>query len=159
MRAGLNRLEELFIALALALMTVLTFTQIVLRAFGSGWVWSLEATTYLFAWLVLIGMSYGVRTGAHTGIDLLTRRLTPRWAAVNTWLAWLLCVTYSVSMLIASTIFVSRLMQMGHAARDLPIARWVLALALPLGFALLTWRFIEVAYRGGASADHGTQPR
>ncbi len=157
--AGLDRLEEVFIALILALMTLLTFTQVVLRAFGGGWVWSLEATTYLFAWLVLIGMSYGVRTGAHAGIDLLTRRFSPRWAALSAGLAWLVCITYSVSMLMASTIFVSRLMQLGHAARDLPVPRWVLALALPLGFALLTWRFIEVAYRARPFSGHGERMR
>ena len=59
-------------------MTLLTFVQVVLRyGFGTGFVWSLEATTYAFAWLVLIGMSYGVRTGAHIAVDLVTSRLSP----------------------------------------------------------------------------------
>ena len=66
---------------ALTFMTLLTFVQVVLRyVFGTGLVWSLEATTYAFAWLVLIGMSYGVRTEAHIAVDLLTRRLPPRLA-------------------------------------------------------------------------------
>ena len=66
---------------ALAFMTVLTFVQVVLRyGFGTGFVWSLEATTYTFAWLVLIGMSYGVRTEAHIAVDLVTSRLPPRGA-------------------------------------------------------------------------------
>ena len=66
---GADRLEEAFMIVALAFMTLLTFVQVVLRyGFGTGFVWSLEATTYAFAWLVLIGMSYGVRTqSAHRG--------------------------------------------------------------------------------------------
>ena len=54
---------------ALTFMTVADVLQVILRyGFGGGFVWSLEATTYAFAWLVLIGMSYGVRTrGAHRG--------------------------------------------------------------------------------------------
>ena len=42
---------------ALAAMTLLTFVQVVLRyVFAGGFVWSLEVTQYLFAWLVLIGI-------------------------------------------------------------------------------------------------------
>ena len=68
---GADRLEEAFMIVALAFMTLLTFVQVVLRyGFGTGFVWSLEATTYAFAWLVLVGMSYGVRTGAHIAVDL-----------------------------------------------------------------------------------------
>ena len=63
-----DRLEETFMIVALTFMTVLTVVQVVLRyGFASGFVWSLEVTTYAFAWLVLIGMSYGVRTEAHIG--------------------------------------------------------------------------------------------
>ena len=51
----LNRLEEGLMATLLALMTLLTFVQVVLRyAFNSGLVWSVEATSYSFAALVLI---------------------------------------------------------------------------------------------------------
>ena len=67
-RNVINRLEEWFMAAALAFMTLLTFIQVVLREFGTGWVWSLEATTYTFAWLVLVGMSYGVRTKSHLSL-------------------------------------------------------------------------------------------
>jgi len=80
-----DRLEETFMIVALTLMTVLTVVQVVLRyGFGSGFVWSLEATTYTFAWLVLIGMSYGVRTEAHIAVDLVTSKLTPSGATPST---------------------------------------------------------------------------
>ena len=72
-RNVINRLEEWFMAAALAFMTLLTFIQVVLREFGTGWVWSLEATTYTFAWLVLVGMSYGVRTKSQIAVDIVAR--------------------------------------------------------------------------------------
>jgi C4-dicarboxylate transporter, DctQ subunit len=75
LRAAANRLEEWFLAATLAFMTLVTFVQVVLRrVFGTGFVWSLEATTYAFAWLVLIGMSYGVRTRSHIAMELLASR-------------------------------------------------------------------------------------
>jgi C4-dicarboxylate transporter DctQ subunit len=38
--------------------------------FSTGFGWALELTTYLFAWLVLFGISYGIKVGAHIGIDV-----------------------------------------------------------------------------------------
>ena len=76
-RNVINHLEEGFMATALAIMTLLTFIQVVLREFGTGWVWSLEATTYVFAWLVLVGMSYGVRTQSHIAVDIIARKMSP----------------------------------------------------------------------------------
>ncbi len=51
-------------------MTLLTFIQVVARyVFNYSFVWALELNGVLFAWLIFIGMSYGVRVGAHIGID------------------------------------------------------------------------------------------
>ena len=33
--------------------------------------WALEVTVFLFAWLVLLGASYAVKTRAHLGVDVL----------------------------------------------------------------------------------------
>ena len=57
-RSALHRFEESLIALILGVMTVLTFIQVVLRyGFNSGFIWALEADFYLFAWMVLLGIS------------------------------------------------------------------------------------------------------
>lgn len=142
-------------AAALAFMTLVTFMQVVLRALGTGFVWSLEATTYSFAWLVLIGMSYGVRTRAHIAVDLVTGRLAPRHARIVATLAFLASLAYCALMLYGSAVFVDRLMTLGNDARDIPAPRWLLAAGLPLGFALLGLRLAQAARHAqrGASAD------
>ena len=70
-------------------MTLLTFLQVVLRyVFNTGLLWVLEADFYLFAWLVLIGMSYGVRVHAHIGVDArcaLCRPTARRSSACSRW--------------------------------------------------------------------------
>ena len=45
--------------------------------FNDNILWALEATVFLFAWLVLIGASYAVRRSLHLGIDLLINALGP----------------------------------------------------------------------------------
>ncbi len=143
----INRLEEGLLALFLATMTFLTAFQVLLRyVFNSGLIWSLEATTYSFAWLVLLGMAYGVRTRCHIAVDLLVGRLSGRPHRLATFVALFICVAYSVLMFYGGLVFVLRLIELGNEARDLPVARWILTFMLPLGFALLTLRFLELGW-------------
>ena len=133
-------------ALLLAMMTLLTFAQVVLRyGFNTGMVWSLEATTYCFAWLVLIGMSYGVRTRSHIAINLLVDRLSPPIRRYASLLGIALCLMYAGFLFYGSSIFIDRLLSLGHQARDIPAPRWLLTLILPIGFLLLAFRFLQVA--------------
>lgn len=147
LRNAINRLEEVLMALLLASMTLLTFIQVVLRyVFNSGIVWSLEATTYSFAALVLIGMSYGVRTRTHIAVDLFTGKLPRRARHIVTVLAAMACLAYALMMLYGSSVFVERLFALGNLARDIPLPKWLLTATMPLGFALLAWRFIEAGW-------------
>ncbi len=148
MRKVIDRLEEWIMAVLLAFMTLLTFVQVVMRyVFNSGWVWSLEATTYSFAALVLIGMSYGVRTGSHIATDLFTRKLPERLRRYVALVGIAACLVYAVLMFYGSAVLVDRMMTLGNAARDIPAPKWLLTASMPLGFALLTFRFAEVAWR------------
>ena len=141
-----DRLEETFMIVALTFMTVLTVVQVVLRyGFSSGFVWSLEVTTYTFAWLVLIGMSYGVRTEAHIAVDLVTSKLSPRGARVLAGIALVSGLVYCALMLYGSLQFVDRLMTLGTNARDIPLPRWVLTGIMPIAFVLLALRLVQAA--------------
>ena len=142
----LNHLEEGLMALLLAVMCLLTFAQVVLRyGFNTGIIWSLEATTYSFAWLVLIGMSYGVRTGSHIAVNLLVDRVSSRTRRAISLAGIGVCLLYSGFLFYGSTVFVGRLFSLGHLARDIPAPRWLLTLLLPLGFLLLAFRFLQLA--------------
>jgi C4-dicarboxylate transporter DctQ subunit len=141
-----DRLEETFMIVALAFMTLLTAVQVALRyGFGTGWVWSLEATTYTFAWLVLIGMSYGVRTQAHIAVDLVTSRLSPAAGRLVAGAALAAALAYCGLMIYASGQFVDRLMALGTDARDIPLPRWLLTGIMPIAFGLLALRLLQAA--------------
>lgn len=148
LRRAIDRLEEGILAGLLAFMTILTFLQVVLRyVFNSGLVWSLEATTYSFAALVLVGMSYGVRTKSHIAVDLFTRKLPPSLQRYVNYAAIVACVIYASLMLYGSFVLVERLFVLGNEARDIPLPKWLLTATMPIGFALLAYRFLEAGYR------------
>jgi C4-dicarboxylate transporter DctQ subunit len=155
-----DRLEETFMIAALVFMTVLTVVQVVLRyGFGTGFVWSLEATTYTFAWFVLIGMSYGVRTEAHIAVDVVTSRLSPSAVRVVAVIALCAGLAYCALMVYGSALFVDRLAALGTNARDIPLPRWVLTGIMPLAFALLGVRLVQAARRALAARAEGGDGR
>ncbi len=144
----MNRLEENLMGFLLAVMTLLTALQVLLRyAFNTGLIWSLEATTYCFAWLVLLGMSYGVRTRSHIAVELLVNRLGSDKRRIVGLLAITVCLAYALLMFYGGLEFVRRLHELGNLARDVPVARWLLTSMLPIGFALLTVRFVQLGLK------------
>ncbi|MEK9968842.1 MAG: TRAP transporter small permease [Ferrovibrio sp.] len=144
----MNRLEEGMIVLLLSGMTLLTFVQVVARyVFNSGFVWALEATTYMFAWLVLVGISYGVKVGFHIGIDVVVKLLPPAKQRLVGLLATALCLLYAGILLVGSYNYVDTMHMLGVEAEDIAIERWLLAIILPIGFALLGFRLAQTAWR------------
>ncbi len=142
-----NQIEESFIALLLAAMTLITFSQVVARYFfNSGAVWALELTTYLFAWLVLFGMSYGVRVGAHISVDAITRMLPQNWQRLFAIVATLLCLAYCVLLFLGGMQYVYTIYDLGIKSQDLPIQQWIPYSILPIGLALLFFRFAQVIF-------------
>lgn len=148
LRTVWHRLEEWLLAAILAAMTLLSFVQVVLRyVFNASILWGLEANFYLFGWLVLIGAAYCVRVKAHIGVDAVVRLLSPpaqRWVGL---LVVLLVIVYTLLMLYGSWVYLDRLYILDVDAEDIPIKRWILSLCLPIGFALILIRLIEMGWR------------
>ena len=166
----INNLEENFIALILAAMTGLTFANVIARyIFNDNILWALEATVYLFAWLVLFGMSYAVKTSAHLGVDVVVNRQSPGVKKALGLLSVAACLLFA-GLLLAGSIeywwrFFSKmsflesedvpfpviiqslvgLVENGEAKYE-NIPRFIPYFILPFGFALMALRFLEVGW-------------
>ena len=152
-----DRLEEGIIAAIFGTMVLVTFVQVVLRyVFNSGFVWALELTTYLFAWLVLFGISYGVKKNAHLGVDAFVRLFSPGTRRVMGLLAVAAGILYGVLLLIGGYNYVfAFLFRIGIESEDLPVPQWVPMAILPIGLALLIFRFAQVGYRIAIGRQEG----
>lgn len=153
MLSWFDRLEEAIISFLLAVMTLVSFSQVIARyVFNYSFTWALELVLFLFAWLIFLGMSYGVRVGAHIGVDAMVKTLEPRSARAVSIVAILLCIVYAVIVFVGSWTYVSKMVEIGTYAQDLPVPLWVPRLVLPLGFGLLALRFAQLLHthvRGG----------
>jgi C4-dicarboxylate transporter DctQ subunit len=166
----IDNIEETSIALCLALMTIITFANVIARyVFNVNILWALESTVFLFAWLVLMGASYGVKKHIHIGIDVVIQMVTPRTRRIMALLAVTACLAFSILLLIGSwnywypfatdqawletedipmpeiLRFIEPWLNEGEAYENLP--RMIPYAALPLGMALLTLRFVQLGWR------------
>ncbi len=141
----LKRLDEWLIAILLAAMTLLTFSQVVMRyVFNSGFTWALEMTTVLFAGMIFIGISYGVRVGAHIGVDALVKLMPNKLRRTVSIVAVLLCLVYAGMVIYGSMQYVLKMKEAGIELEDMAIPMWIVRAILPLGFVLLVLRFLPV---------------
>lgn len=168
--SAIDQFEETLIAVLLGLMTVITFANVIARyAFNSNILWGLEATVFLFAWLVLIGASYAVKHSIHIGVDVLVLAMPPGLRRVITIIAALACLAFAVLLLIGSwdywyafatkrafletedipmpgfLQFFADWLNEGERYEKLP--RFIPYAALPIGMALLTFRFLQAFWR------------
>ncbi len=91
-----SEIEETAIALILGLMTIITFVNVVLRyGFNTGLIWGLEMVTFLFAWLVLFGMSYAVKVTAHLGVDAVVNLFSDGPRKVLALITGVICMIYA----------------------------------------------------------------
>ncbi|RRD58409.1 TRAP transporter small permease [Comamonadaceae bacterium OH2545_COT-014] len=138
----IEQIEEGLLALLLAGMTLITFMQVVARyAFNYSFVWAMELTSALFGMLIFLGMGYGVRVGAHVGVDLLGKAIGPRAGRWLSAAAALLCMAYALVLAVGGWQYVSKIHAVGILMQDLPLPQWLPRAVLPAGFALLALRF------------------
>jgi C4-dicarboxylate transporter DctQ subunit len=151
-------------------MTLITFANVVARyVFNENILWALEVTVFLFAWLVLMGVSYGVKKHIHLGVDVLVMRVGSGTRKVLTIIAVLACLAFSLLLLKGSwdywypfvteqafletddvpmpdTLqFLSGWMNEGEEYEKLP--RFIPYFILPLSMALLTLRYLQLAWQ------------
>jgi len=173
-----NRAEEMLVALLLAGMTLVTFSYVVFNniygvfyslgdslpfanqaflSIGDGFLyvaqemtWSVALTKAMFGWLIFVGLAWGVRIGAHIGIDMLVRQFSPGNQRRVALLAVFICLAYCALMTYSSEQWVATLFRVGTGAEDLDrfgIQQWHIVMIVPIGFALMFLRFLQVFIR------------
>ncbi|WP_037443326.1 TRAP transporter small permease [Shewanella mangrovi] len=163
--------EEGVLNLTISLMTILVFVEVVARFFfNTGFLWIQELTLTLAGWFVLFGMSYGVKVGAHIGVDAFVTKLPKQGRKYAAVLACVICLAYCGLFLKGSWDYLSEMYAVGIPMEDIHFPKalfanvdpdklwdiwkidiedpavplWMSQSILLIGFSMLTWRFIEL---------------
>ena len=119
--------------------------------------WAQEACIYLFVWMAKFGAAYGVRTGIHVGVDILAERLEGAAQRAVTVIAMSGGVIFTAILTWIGTDFVWHVKAGGQISPDLEMPMWIIYLAVPLGSALMCFRFIQALHhylKTGEVAHH-----
>ena len=108
--------------------------------------WAQELCIYMFIWMAKFGAAYGVRTGIHVGVDVLVNML-PAGSRRRVITFSLLCGALFTAIVAAfGASFVAQMWLTGQQSNDLEAPMWIVYLAIPLGSALMCFRFLQVAW-------------
>ena len=163
-----TKFEETVIALLMASMVVLTFSQVIARyVFNTGWGAALEATSLMYAWMILFGMSYGIKIGAHLGVDAIIAMLPNRLFRIVAVFGALTGVLYALMLLDGSMTYLSKMYQFNIGMEDLQfpdwfangvapalgweiydneVPRWLAYSILPIGLVLFAFRCLQATW-------------
>lgn len=139
---GSRRFEDALLAGVFIALLLLAGAQIVMRNFfGAGWAWIDPLLRVLVLWVGMLGAVTATRDDRHISIDVLSR-FAP--AHVLPWVKRAVALaTAAICALLAWHTF--RFVRDEYAYSDVEVAGlpvWVWQSILPLGFALMTWRFL-----------------
>jgi C4-dicarboxylate transporter, DctM subunit len=126
---------------------IATLTKSIFTFFqGIDMSWSQELCIIMFVWMAKFGASYGVRTGAHVGVDVALNNLTSP-SKYRTIMFGLSCGALFTAIIAAfGARFVFHTWEYGTRSNDLEMPMWIVFLAIPLGSALMSFRFLQVAW-------------
>ena len=96
----IHHIEEHLLITIIASIMAVSFGQVIARyGFNTGWSAALEFNTIMFSWLVLFGMSYGIKTNLHLGVDIVLKALPKRLEKVLSLFGAVCVILYGMILL------------------------------------------------------------
>jgi C4-dicarboxylate transporter DctQ subunit len=167
----MHTIEEHILITIVALIMAVSFGQVIARyGFNTGWSAALEFNTIMFSWLILFGMSYGIKTNLHLGVDILLKALPKRLEKALALFGAVCVILYGLILLDTFWIeamgfkvrggaieYWAKMYKIGIGSEELRypvwaqemfglqerVHRWLVLIALPIGLALIVLRGVQ----------------
>ena len=164
-------LEENFLVLIITSIMLVSFGQVVARyGFNSGWTGALEFNMVMFSWLILLGMSYGVKTGIHLGVDIVLNAVPSKVGKVMALFGAAMTALYGLILLDSAWLaalgvdvrggaieYWAKMFKINIGVEEMRwpdfimdwfgvkerVQRWLVLIVLPISLALLAFRSIQ----------------
>jgi TRAP-type C4-dicarboxylate transport system permease small subunit len=143
----LDNIERVICSTLLATFVVILFIQIISRQlFNHSLSWSEELSTYMFVWFVYFGASYATKLAAHNRVTFQFKLFPPKVAVISEALADLIWVCFNGYFVWLSYDFVFNKMNLFWKSQTLGFPMKYVYMILPIAFALMTLRILQVNY-------------
>lgn len=142
---ALNYIEEIILFIALAVMTIVSFANIVSRNVSNLSIsFTEELTINLFVLLTFVGTAVGVRRYAHLGFTLIFDKLNVGMKKALILFSTVMGLVLFGVLLWYGIQMVTFQLTIGQKTPALGLPQWILSLALPFGALLCLIRTIQV---------------
>ena len=150
---AVEKVERWIIILSLTLMVVLTFLQVILRTLYTHahiqWAntllghadWTDQFVRLLVLWVTFLGASLLTGDGRHIKIDIVGSLISSRWLSLREIVLSTCCLLICGLMFKASFDYISIEINFGSDL-FLGIPSWMCQIILPLGFLVMSFRFL-----------------
>lgn len=139
--------EDAVLVLVLGAMILLAAAQIVMRNFFNfGFIWADELLRMMVLWIAVAGAVAASRNDKHINIAILDRFLPEKVAALTKIAVHL----FTAVVCLVITRFSIEFVRTSHEFGDVLLGNvpaWMLQSILPVGFALITWRYSVFALK------------
>lgn len=143
----LNNIESYICRTLLVMFVGLLFTQIISREmFGYSFSWIEELSVYMFVWFVFFGASYAAKMSAHNRVTFQFGMLPKRYIKWIEAFADLFWIFFNVYFVYLAYDFVFNKMNKFWKSQTLGIEMKWIYIVLPIAFALMTFRILQVNY-------------
>ena len=141
-------LEDGLLALILSAMIALATMQILLRnLFDLGFIWTDELLRLMVLWLAVAGAVAASRRDRHISIAVLDRFLSAPARRVSQVIIDIFTTIVCVLIAWHSAAFVMTTYEFGDTMLG-NFPAWILQLIIPVGFALIAWRYALFSVKG-----------
>ena len=142
-----NNIESIICRTLLSGFVLLLFVQIIAReVFGHSFSWIEELSVYMFVWFVYFGASYAALKGAHNRVTFQFRFLPPCKIKYVEAFADLFWLAFNAVFIWLSYDFVFNKMNKFWKSQTLGVEMKYVYAVLPIAFALMTIRILQVNY-------------
>lgn len=142
-----NNIESYVCRTLLAFFVTLLFVQILSRElFSYSIPWGEELATYLFVWFAYFGASHAAKMAAHNRVTFQFKILPKAVATMSESIADLFWLGFNLYFVYLSYDFVFNKMNLFWKSQTMGIPMKYIYMILPIAFALMSIRVIQVNY-------------
>lgn len=171
----MESLEENFLVLIISSIMAVSFGQVIARyGFNTGWSAALEFNMVMFSWLILMGMSYGIKTGIHLGVDIVLNAVPSRIAKTLALFGAFCTLIYGLLLLDSAWLaamgvdvrggaieYWAKMFKINIGVEEMRwpdfimewfgvkerVQRWLVLVVLPISLALLSYRSLQAMWQ------------
>ena len=127
----------------LTAMSIIVFVQVVCRFLRASLPWSEEVTRYLLVWTTFMGGAYGVRHGAHVGIEAFLFLIPKKIKKAVGILVMVCCLVLCIVIVRISWNLVLSIVARKQLSPAMRIPMGYAYSAIPVGMSLFVVRYVQ----------------